>query len=222
MPRTARIVIPDIPYHITSRGNHGQDVFFTTDDRTRFLKWLSEYSVIHELDILAYCLMSNHIHIVAIPHTINSLARTLHVIKLRHTQSVNFAKDLDGILWQGRYFATALDDLHLWVCIRYVEQNPVRAGIVRHAWEYMWSSAACHCGLRDDPVLVSRGMFSSELEDWKDELIAVPDAVIVERIRKRTHTGVPCGNDKFVEKISGLINRELKARDRGRPRKIQY
>lgn len=221
MPRIARIVIPEIPYHITTRGNRRQDVFFTPDDQTNFLNWLKQYSLLHELDILAYCLMTNHIHLVAIPRTINSMARTLHVTKGRHTQLVNRMNGWSGVLWQGRYFSSALDDAHLWACIRYVEQNPVRAGIVNHAEEYIWSSASCHCGLRADPVLVSSGRFSGELEDWSKTLGEILDPKMVERIRKRTHTGTPCGSEKFVEKISRLSNREIKVRERGRPRKSQ-
>lgn len=221
MPRTARIVIPEIPYHVTSRGNRQQDVFFTIDDRTSYLNWLATYASYHEFEILAYCLMSNHVHIVAIPKTNTSMAKTLHITKLRHTQSVNRMKGWKGVLWQGRYFSTALDDSHLWTCIRYVEQNPVRAGIVSHAQDYTWSSAACHCGLRKDPVLAHGGEFSDEIDGWSEVLSEIPDPEIVDRIRRRTHTGVPCGDEKFVERMSLLLKRELMDRPRGRPRKNQ-
>ena len=130
-------------------------------------------------------------------------------------------KGWKGVLWQGRYFSTALDEAHLWSCIRYVEQNPVRAGIVSRAQDYTWSSAAGHCGLRKDPVLVQGGDFSGEIDGWSEVLAEIPDPEIVDRIRRRTHTGVPCGDDKFVKRMSLLIKRELIDRSRGRPRKSQ-
>ena len=141
MPRTARIVIPDVPYHVTQRGNRRQDVFFSIVDRKRYLEWLVKYSRHHRFDILAYCLMTNHVHIVGIPRYATSMARLLHIVNLRHTQSVNQEQGWNGVLWQGRYFSSPLDDVHLWACIRYVEQNPVRMGIVSKAEDYIWSSA---------------------------------------------------------------------------------
>jgi putative transposase len=219
MPRIARLVIPGIPYHITTRGNRRQDVFFSPDDRVNFLKWLKQYSLLHDLDILAYCLMTNHVHLIAIPKTVNSMARTLHVTKGRHTKLVNHMNGWCGVLWEGRYFSCALDDRHLWACVRYVEQNPVRAGIVNRAEDYIWSSAAHHCGIRRDMLIASRGRFSGELEDWSKLLAETPDPALVERIRRRTHDSQPCGDDKFLSRLSRISGSEIVVRERGRPRK---
>ena len=222
MPRAARIVMPGVPYHVTSRGNRRQDVFFSADDRKRYLHSLAKYSKHHGFDIYAYCLMTNHMHIVGLPRDDTSMAKTLHIVNLRHTQAVNRKQGWNGVLWQGRYFSTPLDEAHLWVCVRYVEQNPIRAGIVAKAEDYLWSSASCHCGLRDDPVLVSpRNRFGGKLDEWRKILSEVPKPEIVARIRRGTQTGVPCGDDSFMQKVSRFVGREIKDRPRGRPRKNQ-
>src|SRR5437867_3623484 len=114
MPRVARGVVAEVPYHITQRGNRRQDVFFTDADRHRYLAFVKEYSNICNLDILAYCLMTNHIHLVAVPVRADALARTLRTAHMRHSQAINKAFGWRGHLWQGRYFSCALDEAHLW------------------------------------------------------------------------------------------------------------
>ena len=153
MPRLARAVVPGIPYHVTQRGNRGQDVFLTVEHRKRYLEHLEQYSKNYRFDILAYCLMSNHIHIVGIPRNADSMSRTVQTVHMRHTQAVNREMGWQGHLWHSRFFSTALDEPHMWAAIRYVEQNPLRAGMVKRAQDYVWSSAACHCGKLDDPVV---------------------------------------------------------------------
>jgi len=202
MPRRPRITIPDVPYHITQRGNNKQDVFFTTDDRLSYLEWLKKYSSLYELDILAYCLMTNHIHIVGIPQNEDSIARTIQFVNMRYTQLINRNMGFDGHLWHGRYFSTALDDTYLWNAIRYVEQNPVRAGLVEQAELFQWSSAAYHCGLKDiDPVVKTNEDSKLIFEDWSNTLHSVPDQKVTDMLRIRTQKGFPCGDTEFVQRI---------------------
>jgi putative transposase len=220
MPRQARIVIPDIPCHITQRGNHGQDVFYTPDDRKQYLAWLTQYSSRFGLDIIAYCLMTNHIHLVAIPRKLDSMSRTIQTVHMHHTQTINRIMGWDGHLWHSRYFSTALDDHYLWLAMRYVEQNPVRAGMVHHAWDYPWSSASFHCGLSTrDPVLHVDDRIMEMFENWDELLDAVPDKVEIETLRRRTITGVPCGDAAFLKRISRKVGYELADRGQGRPKK---
>jgi len=105
MPRQARIVFPNIPHYITQRGNRREDVFFTDNDRKQYLNWLKEYSKEHIVEILAYCLMTNHIHIIAVPTRGDGLERVLKPLYMRHTQRINREKGWMGYLWQGRYFS---------------------------------------------------------------------------------------------------------------------
>ncbi|MBU1023339.1 transposase, partial [bacterium] len=168
MPRPPRIIIPNIPYQVTQRGNHGRDVFYHPDDRNCYLEKLALYSVKYRFEIQAYCLMTNHIHLIGIPRNENSIAKIMQVVQSNHTQAVNRSHGWTGNLWQQRYFASALSKSHMWNALRYVEQNPVRAGIVAKCEDYLWSSAAYHCGFRDDNVIIPNSRYSDMYDNWHD------------------------------------------------------
>ena len=219
MPRSARFVLEGIPYHVTQRGNRRSDVFFCEEHYVRYLDWLEEYAEKHRLEMLAYCLMTTHVHLISIPHAVDSLARTLQVLHTRHSQLVNAEHGWVGHLWQGRFFSTPLDERHLMMAVRYVERNPVCAGMVKQAEDYPWSSAAFHLGLAGNKVIKSDTIFGSPLEGWQELLGKPEDEDTVERIRHRTQVGFPCGDDEFVGKVSRLLGRDLVLRPRGRPRK---
>ena len=131
MPRVARIVIPGVPHHATQRGNNRQDVFFVDDDYRVYLALLRGLAEQSGLEVHAYCLMTNHVHLVATPQTETALAAAIGRTHFRYTQYVNRLHGRSGHLWQGRFCSTALDDDHFWWVMRYVERNPVRAGLVR-------------------------------------------------------------------------------------------
>jgi len=211
-------VVEGIPYHVTQRGNRRGDVFFCHEDRIRYLDLLQEYAERYGLDLLGYCLMTTHIHLVSIPQAADSLARTLHALNTRYTRLVNAEHSWSGHLWQGRFFSSALDEAHLVAAIRYVERNPVRAGMVKQAGDYPWSSAGLHLGLREDAVVRSETEWGSPIEGWADMLGRPEDSETLDRIRSRTRVGFPCGDDSFVAKVSRLIGRDLVLRARGRPK----
>ena len=140
MPRVARCVFPHVPHHITQRGNRKEDVFFEDIDREVYLQLLKHYCSKHSVEVLAYCLMTNHIHLILIPNDIKGLQNVLKPLHMRYAQSINKKMGWSGLLWQGRFFSSPLDEDYTWSAIRYVERNPVRANIVRLAEEYKWSS----------------------------------------------------------------------------------
>jgi putative transposase len=144
----ARVVVPGVPHHITQRGNNRQIVFFTDDDRRLYLTLLAEQSKRYSLAIRGYCLMNNHVHLVAVPEHDWSLSKTLAAVHLRYTQFVNRAHGRSGHLWQNRFYSCPLEGEHELTAVRYAERNPVRARLVRLPWRYAWSSAAVHCGER--------------------------------------------------------------------------
>ncbi len=154
MPRIARTVFKNIPHHITQRGNRHEVVFYSDDDRRIYLRWLKEYTDKFRVKILAYCLMDNHIHLILQPSTEEGLHRVLKPLHMRYAQRINKQKSWKGHLWQGRFFSSAMGNEYLTACIRYIERNPVRAGIVECAEEYLWSSAAAHSG-HDEAGLLS-------------------------------------------------------------------
>lgn len=219
MPRVARAVIQDIPYHVTQRGNRRQDVFFNDDDRRHYLSYLKDYSERYGLDILGYCLMTNHVHLVSLPRSPDAMALTLRTAHMRHSQLINSKFGWKGHLWQGRYFSTALDEAHLWLAVRYVERNPVRAGLVTNAWDYPWSSAGFHLGLKEDKLIRTDTQWGSPVEDWLQELTVIEQEETIKLLRSRTESGFPCGDEEFVQRLSGILGRPLILRGRGRPKR---
>ena len=224
MPRLARTVCARVPHHVTQRGNRREKVFFTDDDRQAYLDWLKDYAEKYEVEILAYCLMSNHIHLVAVPTTADSLQQTLKPLHMRYAQRINRTRRWKGHLWQGRFFSSALDEDYLWAAMRYVERNPVRARMVRKAENYRWSSASAHCGLRTDPVLTRKSSWRKQLEgigDWSAWLAEGDEQQTLEVLRRNVEKGLPCGSEKFIQKLEKLTGRALQYRPRGRPRKAR-
>ena len=155
MPRTARIVVPDVPHHITQRGNNRQDVFFVDDDRRVYLSILKEQSEKFGLEILGWCLMTNHIHLIGRPAGPESLAKALGQTHFRYTQYINKFHGRSGHLWQNRFFSCPLGRAHFWKALLYVEQNPLRAKMVRRPWRYPWSSAKAHVENSSDDALLN-------------------------------------------------------------------
>lgn len=223
MPRMARTICPRTPHHVTQRGNRREDVFFTDADRLAYLKWLTEYAEKHQVDVLAYCLMTNHVHLVVVPATEDALHRALKPLHMRYAQRINRRKRWKGHLWQGRFFSSALDEGYLWAAIRYVERNPVRAKMVRRAENYAWSSAAAHAGLlQEDTVLTGklnwRRQFAS-IGNWAAWLAEGDNPEQLELIRRNIDKGLPCGSASFVRRLEKLLGRDLAFRPPGRPRK---
>lgn len=224
MPRLSRSVFANIPHHITQRGNRRADVFFSDDDRAAYLEWLCSYCVLHDVQIHAYCLMTNHIHLVATPHTAEGLQKVFKPLHMRYAQRINRIKGWKGHLWQGRFFSSPLDEEYLWAAIRYVERNPVRANMVKKAEDYLWSSAAAHCGLKEDKVLGKKedwGNLLVSTEDWANWLLIEEANDHLNVLRKHVEKGLPCGSEGFVKRLGNQIGRILELRPQGRPKKNQ-
>ncbi len=223
MPRVARSVFAGVPHHVTQRGNRRENVFFSDEDRRVYLAWLGDYCQKHSVEILAYCLMPNHVHLVLVPERDDGLERALKPLHMRYAQRVNRKRGWKGHLWQGRFFSSALDEAYLWAALRYVERNPVRAKLARKAETYRWSSAAAHCRLRTDELLTRNPSWVSQLDavrDWAAWLAEGDQEVQLERLRQHAEKGLPCGADRFVRRLERLAGRLLRYRPRGRPRKI--
>lgn len=220
MPRIARVVLAGVPHHVTQRGNRRQDVFFSDGDRAAYLGWLAHYCERFHLEVLAYCLMRNHVHLVIVPETEFALGQLFRPLHTRHAQRVNRGRGWSGHLWQGRYFSSALDERYLWAAMRYVERNPVRAGVVSRAQDYRWSSAPAHCKLVDDYVL-TRDLRWLELwnavGDWSRWLSDSDGVDDVSVLRRNVERGLPCGSDDFVSALERRTGLALRPTPRGRP-----
>ena len=141
MARLPRVVIADVPHHVTQRGNARQVILGDDADRSAYLELLRQYCELYSLSLLGYCLIPNHVHLIVIPRTSEALWQTLKQTHGRYAWYWNARWSSTGHVWQGRFYSCPLDDSHLWAALRYVEVNPVRAGMVSAAQQWPWSSA---------------------------------------------------------------------------------
>jgi putative transposase len=222
MPRIARVLAVGFPHHVTQRGNYAQGVFSNDNDRRKYLSWLIKYSGECNLSILAYCLMSNHVHFIVVPNAYNSMAQTFSRTHARYSLYHNRKRDVAGHLWQGRFYSCVLGENHLLAAAKYVELNPVRAGLVATPWEWRWSSAAAHIGLaRADLPGIEKFFDYSAIapSSWKDFLATPPDYSEDEGIRHNTFKGRPFADAVFIRKLEIEYGRSLRVQCVGRPRK---
>lgn len=215
MSRVPRVVVPGYPHHITQRGNRRADVFDDAEDYHAYLKLLGIYLTKYRVRLWAYCLMANHVHLVVVPKTEDGLGLALRDTHGVYAMRYNLRAQTSGHVWQGRYYSCPLDSDHAWAAVRYVERNAVRAGIVDKSEEYRWSSAQAHCGRREDGLLDRRFPPEGAVDDWSTWLLDEQDDY-VERLRRSTHVGRPCGSDRFIRRLENRLNRSLRPQKRGR------
>lgn len=216
-------MVPGVLHHVSQRGNNRQGVFLTDRDREFYLGLLRRRSRQHGLEVLGYCLMTNHIHLLVRPQSPESLAQVLGRAHFVYAQRFNTEHSRSGHLWQARFYSCPAEEVALLAIMRYVEQNPVRAGIVTHAWEYPWSSAAVHVGRRKDSGLIDTESWAAQTTaaEWRTLLQETEDLNRVAEIRHRTMTGRPLGNQEFVTEVEARLDRQLTCRPPGRPRKAR-
>ena len=221
MPRIARIVIPGIPHHVVQRGNNRQDVFFVDDDWVHYLALLKEESERFGVEVMGYCLMTNHIHVIATPFGEDALAKAVGRTHYRYTQYINRFHGRSGHLWQNRFDSCALDEGHFWSALRYVERNPVRARMVKGATAYRWSSADAHVTGADRSGLLDMAGWARHMEggEWGELLRQRVEKEETATLRTCTHRGWPLGTNRFVAKFERMLGRRLRPSPLGRPRK---
>ena len=218
MARIARVIVPDFPHHIIQRGNRRQQVFFTDGDYSEYLGLLGTYAQRFNVDILAYCLMPNHVHLIVAPHQDGNVARAIGETHRRYTRFINLRENWRGYLWQGRFSSYVLDERYLLAAIRYILLNPVKAGIVDQPWDYPWSSAKHHIR-QTSTFWVDDSLLQELVMNWNDFLAAAPDNTEIEAIQMHERTGRPLGDTLFVEKLESLLKRDLTKKKVGRKKK---
>lgn len=215
MARLARAVVPGIPHHVTQRGNRRQDTFFREEDYATYLDLMAEWCTACGVEIWAYCLMPNHVHLIAVPETEDALARAVGEAHRRYTRHVNAREGWTGFLWQGRFASCPMDESHLVAAARYVELNPVAAGLVRRARDYRWSSARAHLAGRDDR-LVKAAPLLERVGDWRTFLSGGENAEAAAELERHLSTGRPLGDADFVRRLEVRLGRTLAPAKRGR------
>src|SRR3972149_887027 len=193
MARLARVVIPGLPHHVTQRGNRGQQTFFNDGDYAAYLDLMAQWCREEGVAIWGYCLMPNHVHLIAVPKTEDGLRRAIGEAHRRYTRRINFHEKWRGYLWQGRFASFIMDDAYLLAAARYIELNPVRAKLASNPKQWPWSSAGAHLSGRDDR-LVKVAPLLAMIGDWNAFLkTAIQDKELHE-LREHGRTGRPLGN----------------------------
>jgi len=216
MPRRRRDFVSGLSYHLTQRGNHKLPVFKDDIDRKVYLKLLKAHCTDQSVRIWAYCLMPNHVHHILVPDSEGGLSVAFQRIHGEYARYFNTRHVMVGHLWQGRFKTCLLDETHLWNAVRYVERNPVRGGLVQRAEDCPWSSAAAHCGLREDSILSPGLPFVNSIVEWAAWLSGEEPTRELEFIRERTRTGRPCSTNEFARQLEALTGLSLLKRKPGR------
>jgi putative transposase len=215
-------VVTDVPHHLTQRGNAKRFVLDRDADRSVYLELLREDCITYNIGLIGYCLMSNHVHLLAVPHTEVGLAQALKHAHGRYASYWNAAHRSSGHVWQGRFYSCPLDEPHLWEALRYTELNPVRAGLVARAEFWPWSSAATHCGQEpaDESLVLEKWQSRWTVAQWQASLAAGQSESHLAVIRQHTHTGRPLGSAEFVRDMEAITQRQLAPQKRGPREKI--
>jgi putative transposase len=217
MPRTARFVVPGLPHHVTQRANRRQRVFFSDTDYRLYGNLLARACAAADTEIWAWCLMPNHVHLVLVPAASEGLRTALARVHWRYAGHVNEREGWRGHLWQSRFASFPMDEAHLHACVRYVELNPVGAGLAARAEDWPWSSARSHLGWAWDGLTALAPM-RARIDDWPAYLgLGLADAE-GEAIRAAERTCRPLGAAPFLDQVAAVTGRDPGPPRRGRPR----
>jgi putative transposase len=223
MGRPLRFAPAGVPLHVWCRGNQQQNIFLDDADRRRYMELLVRHATERAVRILGYCQMTNHIHLILEPSDDDGLTRMMTRLNSEHAQTVQFRASRRGHLWQGRFRAAPMDDRYLWTALRYVELNPVRAGMVERPEDWRWSSAAAHLGLAMPAEWLEWRTWSSRWDaaSWAEFLGAPAGAEEEGRIRRATRENRPLAGVEAVRRWEAEYGVTLLPGTPGRPRREQ-
>lgn len=225
MPRLARVVLPHYPHHIVQRGHNRQVIFAEPLDYLCYIEALRRFKEEFGVAVHAFCLMTNHVHLLLSPRESSSLGKLMKRLGGRQTRYCNRLEGRTGTLWEGRYKSSLVArDNYLLACSRYIEMNPVRARMVADPQDYAWSSCRYRFGreasnwIDPDPAYLSLGRDESERRRRYREFLraAIPDGEW-SLIREAVQRGQLTGSERFTEEVAGILGRRVERRGRGRP-----
>lgn len=226
MPRQPRLILPGVAVHITQRGNNRSDCFRRDGDYMLYLLHLRELADKLGCEVHAYCLMTNHVHMLLSPPSPDACTVLMRNLGQRYVQHFNKAHERSGTLWEGRFRSFLVESArYALACYRYIEQNPVRAKMVRGPADYPWSSHRANTGLRPDPLVTPHAEYLALSEDpakrvqaYRDLFGEALDPSDVKRIREATHGGLPLGSEAFKARMEINLGRKLRHGRPGRPK----
>lgn len=218
MSRIARVVGPGLPHHIVHRGNRRERIFLQEDDWKHYLSLLNKSCERYSVSVWAWSLMPNHVHLLLCPQDIWGLAKTMQRVARNYSLSINQRHGWSGRLWESRYYSCVVEkESYLWAVCRYIEMNPVRAGLVSKPEEWQWSSARAHLlGEEEEQIKLYRWLKEN---DRKDYTMFVQREVLTEEllfIQQTTSSGRPLGKGNFVTDFERHLGRRIRPNKRGR------
>jgi putative transposase len=220
MARMARVIVPRYPHHITQRGNRRLKTFLEPDDYPAYIELMAQWCQQRGVAIWAYCLMPDHVHLIAVPSDEDGLRLAIGEAHRRYTRRVNFRENWRGHLWQGRFASFVLDHYYLLAAARYIERNPVRAGLVKRPEQWPWSSAAAHLAGQDD-ALVKVAPLLKSVPDWRKFLAEADADDLAKQLHTHGNTGRPLGKKAFIARLETKVGRPLAPRKPGRKPKME-
>jgi len=216
MARMGRFVVPDLPHHVTQRGNRRQAVFFGEADYELYMDLLREACGREGVAVWAYCLMPNHVHLILTPRTPEGLGRALGKTHRRYSSFINARLRVTGHLFQSRFASAAMDEEHLMAAARHVALNPVRAGLAERAQDWRWSSARAHLAGRDDGLVTVEPLLSRCAGRFADLLQTEPAPALTTTLRAAETIGRPMGAPAFLDRLKALTGRDPRPGKPGR------
>lgn len=227
MPRRARLALPGIPWHIIQRGNNRSPCFHCDSDYRVYLDVLGEQSRKHGCAIHAYVLMTNHVHLLTTPERTDSAALLMKHLGQRYVQYVNRTYRRTGTLWEGRFRSClAQEEQYVLACYRYIELNPVRAGMVEHPADYLWSSYRANGQGENNPFICPQNEYQrlgesdeSRQRAYRELFRAHMEPRLIDEIRTATNGNYALGNDRFTDAVTQMLNRRAAPGKPGRPSK---
>lgn len=220
MARLARVVAPGLPHHVTQRGARRLPTFFGDSDYVLYRRLLAEFCGKSAVAVWAYCLMPNHVHLVLVPADDDGLRRALAEAHRRYALLINRRSDWRGHLWQERFHSFVMDEAHLLAAVRYVELNPVRAGLAAAPEDWPWSSTRAHLAGEDDGLVEVRPLLE-RIGDWRSFLDQTAPPAEIEALRRHGRTGRPLGPRDFLERLELQAGRPILPRPRGRKPRVR-
>ncbi len=214
MARVARLVLAGIPHHIIQRGNRRQRTFFKETDHLLYLTLMSKYCAYFQTDVWAYCLMPNHVHLIAVPGATDNLRLAIGEAHQHYTRVINHRQRWKGHLWQDRFRSYPMDIRHMLTAVKYIELNPVNAGMCSKPEDYPWSSARAHLSGKDDRLVKVKPLLDLAC-DWKDFLDSLPNKEETKVLQAHERSGLPLGSMEFIKRTELMTGRILVPGKRG-------
>ena len=228
MPRRPRLSLPNVPLHIIQRGNNRQACFFADEDYRCYLYWLAEYANKSGCRVHAYVLMTNHVHLLISIERAEAAGALMKALGQRYVQYVNRVYQRSGTLWEGRFRSCLIqEETYLLACQRYIELNPVRAGMVAHPAEYRWSSYRTNAQGEMDALVQAHALYNALGSDaasrqvaYRELFRAALEPGLVDEIRRSTNGNFALGDNRFADQVAATIGRRAAPGQSGRPRKV--